>query len=277
MKLFLKYFLIIYCTQLFSQEVSFMTYNIRLDVASDGENAWSNRKEFLLSQLKYFEPDVFGIQEGMPHQTEFINKELEEYSFVGEGRDGQNKGEYSAIFFKEDVFLIKKKGTFWLSDTPKKVSIGWDAAFPRICTYALLQHRESNQKIWVFNTHFDHIGKLARVESAKLILNKIVEFNKDKLPVFFMGDLNALDGSFEVSTLNQKMKDSKSLAIEAPFGPIGTFNAFDFLKIEKPRIDYVFIMNSEKLVVQKYAVLNNSIEQKFFSDHFPVMIEVLFK
>jgi endonuclease/exonuclease/phosphatase family metal-dependent hydrolase len=273
----MKYFFFSVVTFLFfiqanSQEVSLMTYNIRLDVASDGENAWPNRKEMLLSQLNYFEPDIFGIQEGMPHQVNYINEELQSYNFVGQGRDGGKKGEYSALFYNNTKFNLKESGTFWLSESPEIVSKGWDAAYPRVCTYGLFKGKKSGKRFWVFNTHLDHLGMQAREEGVKLILSEMKRLNKRNYTVVFMGDFNLVPKSEPILSVLETMNDSKNVSGLKPFGPEGTFNGFNYFESQNRRIDYIFV--SKKSSVKKYAVLNNSYNLKYPSDHFPVFVEL---
>lgn len=259
------------------QEVSLMTYNIRLDVASDGENSWPNRKEMLLSQLNYFEPDIFGIQEGMPHQVNYINKELQSYNFVGQGRDGGEKGEYAALFYNSTKFKLKESGTFWLSESPEIVSKGWDAAYPRVCTYGLFKNKKSGKWFWVFNTHLDHVGEIAREKSVTLILNKINELSQKNIPVIVMGDFNLEPESEPILIMNKEMNDCKEVALEKLISSEGTFNSFQYNKIFTIRIDYIFVSKSDKIKVEKYAVLNNSKDLKYASDHFPVYVLLNFK
>jgi endonuclease/exonuclease/phosphatase family metal-dependent hydrolase len=276
-KVVLCIFAVLFLSKGISQELTLMTYNIRLDVASDGENAWQNRKELLVSQLQFYNPDIVGIQEGMPHQVDFINKQLEQFSFIGEGRDGGNNGEYSAIFYNNEAFKIIKQGTFWLSETPNEVSKGWDAAFPRVCTYGLFENTKSGTKFWVFNTHLDHMGEIARLESVQLILEKIKEFNTEKLSVFFMGDLNAEPTSEPILLLKNEMNDCKEISATQLIGPEGTFNGFQYHQIATNRIDYIFVSKSKSIRVEKYGVLNNSKDLKFPSDHFPVYVKLKLK
>ncbi len=270
----LKILFILFFTSSFGQELSVSTYNIRLDIASDAENAWPNRKDFLISQLKFYAPDIFGIQEGLPHQVKYIDEQLPEFNFVGEGRDGKNEGEYSAVFYNKNKFLLKESGTFWLSPTPAKVSKGWDAALPRICTYAKLMDIDSGLIFWVFNTHFDHRGEKARLNSSTLILKKIADLNSNNFPVVLMGDFNAEPLSAPISNFKDSMNDSKDVAIEEPFGPDGTFNSFDFSATDNKRIDYIFVSRSANIQVKKYAVLRDYKNSRFPSDHFPVYVKL---
>jgi endonuclease/exonuclease/phosphatase family metal-dependent hydrolase len=257
-----------------SQSLEVMTYNIRLDVAVDGKNAWPFRKEFLTSQIQFYEPDIFGIQEAKPNQVIDIANTLSQYSYVGIGRDGEGNGESSNIYYKKDRFILKETNTFWLSETPYKISKGWDAAFNRVCTYALLHDIEANKHIWVFNTHLDHIGELARTNGIQLILTKIAELNTQNYPVIFIGDFNSEPNSERIIALKNQMDDSRAVSEEKPFGPSGTFNGFKFKKPVKVLIDYIFISKNNTIKVQKYAVLSDSKGLKYPSDHLPVFVKL---
>jgi len=259
------------------QTYKMMTYNIRYDNQNDGDNQWSKRKEFLCDQIAFYSPDILGVQEGLHHQVEYIDSTFINYNYVGLGRDdGKKKGEYSAIFFNKNKLKIVKDSTFWLSQTPDKISIGWDASMERICTYALFQDKLSNQRFWVFNTHFDHIGVVARKESAKLISRIINQLNHDNFPVLLMGDFNLKATSEPIRFLSKEFNDSKTSCLSKPFGPIGTFNGFKFDQPVVDRIDYIFTTKSN-IKVNKYAVLSDSIELKYPSDHLPVYVQIEFK
>jgi endonuclease/exonuclease/phosphatase family metal-dependent hydrolase len=260
-----------------TERLNIMTYNIRYDNPNDGENQWINRKEYLCDQIKYNEIDIFGIQEGLHHQVQFLDENFLDFSYVGIGRDdGKEKGEYSAIFYNSKKFKVIESNTFWLSETPTKISVGWDASMERICTYALFESIKKKEHFLVFNTHFDHIGVLARLESSKLIYSKIEEVNTSNLPVFVMGDFNLLPESEPIKYLSKKLDDSKEISVLKPFGPTGTFNGFKFHKPVKDRIDYIFT-NKEKVQIHKFAILSDSKNCKYPSDHLPVVIEVEFK
>ena len=259
-----------------AQSLKVMTYNIRLDVASDGENAWPFRKDFFASQINFHEPDVLGVQEAMPHQVVDLEKLLSQYSQVGIGREGAGKGESSNIFYKKNKFKVIKTNTFWLSETPEEISKGWDAACHRVCTYGLFQELTTNRLFWVFNTHLDHIGVQARTKGLELILSKINQLNTKKHPVILMGDFNSEPQEARIIALKEVMDDTRQVSIEKPFGPSGTFNNFEFDKPVKELIDYVFISKKSNLKVKKYAILSDSKNLKYPSDHLPVYVEILF-
>lgn len=255
-----------------AQHVKVMTYNIRFDNPQDGADAWENRKQQVAEQLMFYEPAVFGIQEGLHHQVQYLNESLPPYQYEGVGRDdGKTGGEYSAIFYDNRRFSLLKANTFWLSKTPQEPSVGWDAAMERICTYVLLEDREHQQPIWFFNTHFDHVGEQSRYQSAQLILKKIDELNPNGYPVVLMGDLNAEPGDAPIDTLSERMQDAFSVTEKPAFGPTGTYNGFHFDRPVERRIDYIFVRGA---AVVRYGVLSDPEDMHYPSDHFPVMAEI---
>jgi len=268
-------FLLLACVSPFSfgQELKVMSYNIRLDVASDGENAWPNRRAYFLDQIAYYGPDILGTQEVKPNQLSDMKARLTDYNAIGLGRDGEQKGEHSTIFFNTNQVKLEQQGTFWLSETPDVVSKGWDAALPRICTYGLFSHLESKEKFWVFNTHLDHKGVIARRQGMLLILAKISSIATDGNPVILMGDFNVEPDEPLISNLKTVLLDTKEVAPIA-FGPDGTFNGFNYNEPVRRRIDYIFVSDSPELKVEKFAILTDAKELKFPSDHFPVFVQL---
>lgn len=255
-----------------AQSLKVMTYNIRLDVASDGENAWPLRKDFFTSQIQFYEPDVFGVQEAKPNQVIDIAEALNQYNKVGIAREGEGKGESSNIFYKKNRFILKQTNTFWLSNTPDTISKGWDAAFNRVCTYVLLKDKQTHKTFWVFNTHLDHIGEVARTKSIELILSKIAALNSKNYPVIVMGDFNSEPDTERIIALKKVMNDTRTVSIEKPFGPFGTFNDFKHNQPVTKLIDYIFISKNNQFKVQKHAVLSDSKDLKYPSDHLPVFV-----
>lgn len=270
----LSLLLMLLAQTVFSQDIKVMSYNIRLDIQSDGENQWSKRKEFLTDQVKFYEPDFMGVQEALPQQMSYIDSTLTAYNFIGKGRDdGQSKGEHSAIFYNSDKFKLLQENTFWLSETPEKPSKGWDAAYNRVCTYGLFQNKKTKKKLWVFNTHFDHVGNTARAESSKLILEKIRTVNKDNFPVVLTGDFNLEPQTTPIKLITAELDDAKKVCEGIVFGPEGTFNAFEFNKPVTLWIDYIFI-SKKGMKVTKFATLSDSKNCRYPSDHLPIYAEI---
>lgn len=253
----------------FAQDYGMMTYNIRYDNPEDGKNAWGQRKESVCNLLKYYEPDILGIQEGLHSQVKYLSSCLNGYAQIGVGRnDGDTAGEYAAIFYKKNVFRLEEHGTFWLSETPDKVSRGWDAALPRICTWAVFKDLRNGKRLKVYNTHFDHRGEKARIESARLIAMRIQKDDKE-LPLVLMGDLNSRPGSEQIKTITAIMDDGAEISQKEFYGPPGTSNAFK-KSVSPKRIDYIFTRNME---VESYAHIDDRRDNGLWvSDHLPVYI-----
>lgn len=275
-KLILLFILILLFVQFTaSQSLRVMTYNIRLDVASDKDNDWTHRKDFFVSQIRFYEPDIWGVQEATPNQMEDLSKFLPEYSHIGIGRDGIGKGEASAIFFKKDRFKVTNEQTFWLSETPDKPSKSWDSAYPRICTYGLFKDLKTKKTFWVFNTHLDHIGEVARTKGIEMILAKITEVNKKNYPVIFTGDFNSEPETERIINLKKVMTDTRDASEQKPFGPSGSFNGFRFNEPVTRLIDYIFVDNSKRFRIKKYAILSDSKDLHYPSDHLPIFVEMV--
>jgi len=260
----------------FSQDLKVMTYNIRLSLESDKENSWNNRKEDALALMNYYHPDYFGVQEAVPQQMADIKTSLKDYDYVGVGRDdGKNQGEYSAIFYDKTKLEVTKSGTFWLSETPEKPSKGWDAAYNRICTYAFFKIKKTGKQFLAMNLHFDHVGDVARVNSAKLILEKIKELNPKNLPLTLTGDFNLTDDSEPIKIISKSLDNAYYHSKTPHYGPVGTFTAFDVNTVPKERIDYIFVKGFDVL---SNRTINDRRENLLYpSDHFPILAEIKFK
>lgn len=257
------------------QTSTFITFNIRYDNPRDDKNNWLYRRDKVVELVMHYEPAIFGIQEGLLNQVEFMDSSLSEYTFTGIGReDGKNKGEFCAVFYDTTKFSLIEDSTFWLSEKPDTISIGWDAALERICTYGLFECLRSQERIWVFNTHFDHRGTLAREKSAELILGHIQRVNKENLPVILMGDLNTEPGEKPIEILKSGLTDALEISGKPLYGPVGTFNGFTERVMER-RIDYIF---TQQLDVLSYVHIDDRLDDnRQISDHLPVMITIKYK
>lgn len=261
-------------------ELTVMSFNIRLNTAADSLNAWPYRKDLVASQVLFFEADVLGVQEALYGQMLDLQERLPHYKYVGVGRDdGKTKGEFSAIFYDTTQLRCLKSATFWLSQTPGVPgSKGWDAALPRVVTWGLFQHRQSGKQFYAFNTHFDHMGKEARSESARLLLQQ-VEAIAGKVPAVITGDFNASEDDPPIKIIAEQsnplhLTDTKAVSQTPHFGPGGTFTGFGAKEVSDKAIDHIFIKN--KLTVLKHATLSESWKGRFSSDHFPVLAVIRF-
>ncbi len=273
----MKKYLICVAVLLFVSDISAqttikaMSFNIRLDAASDGENRWDLRKNRVAGLMQYYEPDFIGAQEVLHHQLTYLDSSLANYTYIGVGRDdGKTLGEYSCILYNQDKYIPLQQSTFWLAAKSDSVCMGWDAVCNRVCTYGRFKNKKSNQIVWVFNTHFDHVGKIARIESAKLILKKIKELNVRNEPVILLGDFNLRPTEEPIQKIASEMNNAKDIS-KMVYGNSDTWNAFKFKEKPNGAIDYIFLNKNTKWVVEKFATITDSYDLKYPSDHFPVM------
>jgi endonuclease/exonuclease/phosphatase family metal-dependent hydrolase len=267
--------LFIACTPVEEQPQNFdvMTFNVRINLVSDGENAWPNRKEMAASMIRFYEPDIFGVQEALEGQVNDLSENLPDYGWVGVGRDdGKRAGEFMAIFYSKQRFKVLRHDTFWLSENPQQPGLGWDAAYIRIVTWAQFEDLQTGKIFYHFNTHFDNRGELARQESARLLLGKIPSIAGDA-PVIVTGDFNTPPDSepYRILTKSDLLTDTKTKSQTSHHGPSRTMNDFDLenLKTTAPPIDYIFV--SKQIGVLKHATLSDTFDGYFPSDHMPVM------
>jgi len=257
-----------------------MSFNIRYDNPEDGKQNWHHRKENIIRMINFHDLDIIGMQEVLINQLNFIKEELNQYKTVGVGRnDGKKKGEFCPIFYKKDRFDAIKSGTFWLSETPEKISKGWDANLERIATWVILKDKTTGTKFIFINTHFDHLGKQAQIESAKLLKQESIKLAGD-LPLILTGDFNVVPESTAIKTLiepngRNTLINSSSLA-KVNYGPNWTTCGFDNRPFENRKIiDYIFLRHIEK--VNKYAVFSEMLNDLYLSDHCPVFAQIEFQ
>jgi endonuclease/exonuclease/phosphatase family metal-dependent hydrolase len=258
-----------------------MSFNIRYNTPADSLNAWPYRKDKVASQILFHEAHIMGVQEALHEQMMDLQERLPQYKFAGVGRDdGKEKGEYSAIFYDTTRLQALQSKTFWLSQTPEIAgSKGWDAQITRVVTWIKFRDRKTKKIFFAFNTHFDHIGKEARKESAKLVLQKVKEI-AGSTPAFVTGDFNAHPDDEPIQVILDaanplRLTDSKEISKTPHYGPIGTFNGFKDRERDDQPIDYIFVKG--KWNVLKHATISQSWKGRFASDHFAVLTRLSIK
>lgn len=266
------------CKELSSHRV--LTYNIRLDTTADGVNQWGKRTEKVADLLRKGAPTVFGVQEALHNQMLDLQALMPDYAWYGAGRDdGKTKGEFSAIFYHKKHLKLKDSGTFWLSETPTVPgSKSWDAAITRVCSWVKLAPRQmQGRPVFVFNTHFDHIGETARLESMKLISKKVKEIAGDA-PYILMGDFNCEPNSPPYAVAQDKslwnLTDAWAAHTTNVKAQPCTFTGFKVEGAECRRIDYIFASPFFKVV--SCRILNENDGTYYPSDHLPVVADLEF-
>ncbi len=258
-----------------AQQLNVMSFNIRYNTARDSMDAWPYRKDHVASQILFHDAHIIGVQEALHEQMTDLQQRLTRYKYEGVGRDdGKQKGEYSAIFYDTTRLQALQSNTFWLSETPGTAgSKGWDAQITRIVTWIKFRDRKTKKVFFAFNTHFDHIGKIARKESAKLLLKKVQEIT-GSTPTVVTGDFNAMPSDEPIQVILDssnplRLTDSKSISKTPHYGPEGTFNAFGKGDRDDQPIDFIFLKG--KWSVLKHATLSQSWKGHYASDHFAVL------
>ncbi len=261
-------FVLLSAFALHAQSLKVMTYNIRYDNPNDGPNQWDKRKNKVFALVRKYDPDVFGVQEALHNQLEDISGALKDYEYFGTGRDdGKQKGEYSAIFVRKDRFKVLEQSTFWLSKTPDVPgSKDWDAAITRVVTWGRLQDKKTKKIFVIVNTHFDHIGKESRKNSALLLKEKAAVLGK-KYPLIITGDFNF---TREAPPYLIMMDPSPIRLLDsAPVGSPGTACGFAVGARPCPGIDYIYFTSQWKS--DHYQVIQDNDGQYYPSDHLPVI------
>lgn len=295
-------FLLVAVAHVLSAQMLVGTYNIRYK--NDGDSlkgeVWSKRCQVMCDQLNFMLPDIFGTQEVLHVQLIDLLKGLDGYDYIGVGRDdGGQAGEYAAIFYKKDRLRLLDHGDFWISETPDRPGLGWDAACVRICTWGRFSRQTStdDEAFYFFNLHMDHVGVVARREGARLVIRKIREIAQGA-PVIVTGDFNVdqTDEIYSIFTHSGLLVDSYEAA-RLRFAENGTFNSFDSSIYTPSRIDHVFVspgarVDAYGMLTSGYWVPNdasgelkkaanapqeisfNTCVRRLPSDHYPVFVRL---
>lgn len=264
---------------LFAQtdNIKVMTYNIRCGYCEDSSdvNNWGKRKYLLAYVIKNHNPDLIGLQEAEMFQVRDLIEMLDEYDGYGVSReDEKDKGESTAILYRKKRFEPETKRTLWLSETPELVSKGWDAALNRTVTIIKFKDLKSSKDFYYLNTHFDHIGEIARTESSRLLVNEIHKYT-DVFPVILSGDFNYTSSSKGYEILAHKLHDADFVSKNKSTGGSITFNGFGKDIQPDNKIDFIFI--NDKIEILNHTIDTTTFNGLYPSDHYPVISEMKFK
>ena len=252
-------------------EITVISYNIRNGEANDGTNSWQYRYPTSAMMIMDQKPDIFGIQEAYDYQVAYLKEYCEGYKCVGVGReDGKHDGEHMSIFYNSKTVKLLKWGTYWLSETPDKPSLGWDAACRRTATWALMKDKKNGRKFYYVNTHLDHVGMLAQKNGLALIVDRIKAMNKEGYPMILTGDFNVEPSNPVLSDLDKMMTSARDAAVKTDKG--GTYHGWGK---ESEVIDHIYYSGFSACTL--FEIVNKSyLYRKFVSDHYPVRAVLIF-
>ena len=253
-------------------DIKVMSYNIRLDHAGDGEDNWHHRKEDMVKYLLGKDADFIGIQEALVHQLKYLDSALVNYQYIGVGRDdGKEKGEFMAILYQSNDWELIKDSTVWLSESPEAPTMGWDAACYRTCTYGQFRHH-SGKEVAIFNTHFDHAGNKARLNSP-VVIEALISSVGSNIPVILTGDFNVEPDHQAYQQLSTFLTEASEVAKVLQRPHEGTYNGFKINGDYSRRIDFIFTKNNGISVLEYSVEAPLTARRRHLSDHFPVIIE----
>lgn len=252
-------------------EITVISYNIRNGEANDGTNSWQYRYPTSAMMIMDQKPDIFGVQEAYDYQVAYLKEYCEGYKCVGVGReDGKHDGEHMSIFYNSRTVKLLKWGTYWLSETPDKPSLGWDAACRRTATWALMKDKKNGRKFYYVNTHLDHVGMLAQKNGLALIVARIKAMNKEGYPMILTGDFNVEPSNPVLSDLDKMMTSARDAAVKTDKG--GTYHGWGK---ESEVIDHIYYSGFSACTLFE-IVKKSYLDRKFVSDHYPVRAVLIF-
>jgi endonuclease/exonuclease/phosphatase family metal-dependent hydrolase len=278
-KLFVLFLLLLLYSNIFAQSenIKVMTYNIRCGYCEDvsSVNNWSKRKFLVAYMIKTNNPDLIGLQEAEQFQIKDLIEMLDDYDYYGVGRDdGKEKGESAAVLYKKNRFALLSEITLWLSETPDKISKGWDAALNRTVTILKLNDLKNSKELYFLNTHFDHMGEKARTESSRLIVNEINKIALT-LPVILTGDFNYTSSADGYKIITQNLFDTDRISKTESTGGNISFNGFGKDVKADNKIDFIFVNNH--IDVLTHLIDTTTFNGLYPSDHYPVISEIRLK
>lgn len=251
-----------------------MSYNVRFGTADDGPDAWDLRKDRLVALIADHAPDIIGTQECLDFQAAYLVEQLPGYAWIGQGRQEDGTGEMTAILYRKERLIPLESGHLWLSETPDVPgSKSWDSSLPRIATWIKFHDRSSGASFYAYNTHFDHRGEMARLESAKLIEARIRTRHAQDF-VVLTGDFNAMaETSAPWTALTEGgLRDTWNVADETR-GEANTWNGFATPPLaEARRIDWILVTPGAHVL--SFEVDARTEAGRFPSDHMPVIARI---
>ena len=249
-----------------SDELKVMSYNIRLDHPNDGDNAWPNRKEATIEMINTLKPDVFGVQEALPHQVQYVAENALNYACAGVGReDGVSKGEHMSIYWNKETIEMIEWGTYWLSETPEEPSFGWDAACKRTATWAKMKDKRNGKYFFFVNTHLDHKGEMAQKNGLQLLVERIAAMNPESYPMVLTGDFNVKPENPALADLDKVMTSTRKVAEKTD--NLDTFNGWGK---GSGVIDYIYASGFSS-VPEYRTIVEQFCEKPYISDHYPII------
>jgi endonuclease/exonuclease/phosphatase family metal-dependent hydrolase len=251
-----------------ADNITVMSSNLRcINPGDKGKRSWFYRADLIIKNIESCEPSIIGLQEATPWQYEYMKDCLAGFDSVIEFRDEAVNTEGCPVFYRSDTYNLIDKGSFWLSETPEKMSKDWGAACYRICSYVILEEKATGKQFVVFNTHLDHVSDEARIKGIGVVLDKIKQFGS--LPSIIMGDFNTEEDTVTYQNVTKDFLDAKYQTENTMKGC--TYQAFGE-RLDDENIDY-FMISKTGITVDEYKVITTTYDGVYPSDHFPILMK----
>ena len=249
-------------------DVRVVQFNLR--TTGFGKTSVAYRAPLMAAKLESLQADSMGFQEANLRWMTYLEEHLTDYAYVGVARDdGKVRGEFSPIFYLKEKYDAVESGTFWLSKTPDKPGTkDWGSACSRICTWAVLENKETGARYAHFNTHLDHISGEARTHQMEVLLEKVKEY-LGVYPIVLTGDLNDLEDSDMYREAAALLTDARRAAPDTDTRD--TFHNYGGV-VPKGLLDYVF--TSEEISPLVFRVIDDRPDGAYLSDHYGVYVDL---
>ena len=243
------------------------TFNIRCDCEAGTRNAFDNRKAYIREKILAEQADIIGFQEVLPHVGIWLQEALADYYVLNCGRGACFDDESVSIAFHKDKYNLLENHTFWLSDTEDMPGSRYpeQSIYPRVCSQATFQQRETGKCFTLFNTHLDHESESARRKGMVKVLGAM---EKSQFPVLLTGDLNTFSGS----SVTDLIRLSGMELTDVTKGIGTTFHNYGDTD---EKLDYIYI--SKAFACKKVCKWTDCYDGVYLSDHYPVCAELEWK
>lgn len=274
----------------FPKSIRAMSYNIRMAPNHEDdatENAWEHRLPKVRMIIEQYKPDIIGLQEVSLFQMNSLH--ISPYKMLGKYPSKPQESGLGILYLPQKLLLISNLHTIWLNEAQaNSKASSWDgSSFERFVIYAKFKNLIDDTEFWFLTTHFDHMGQIARLESAKIVMDLADSL---EAPAIVTGDFNTFPqlGGVELyhllNTRSDLIRDSATMT-DNIFGVKGSWMGWDYDPYKQRngtcKYDYIFTHNNIKVlqhgIIDDRVWDNNFQKELYPSDHRPVISDLRFK
>lgn len=250
-----------------------LTFNVRIDLSSDGVNDWNHRLKAVAEVINSGKYSVVGLQEPNMSMLKSLIALCPGYGFTGIARD--ENGEMNPVIFNLESVRLLTSETIWLSDTLYMVSKFPDSHFNRIATIATFEERGSMRMFRFVNTHLDYADETVQKKQMEVLIKYLnSRVSMKKFPCILVGDFNATPEKPVLSLIKEsRIGHSVLSSIYENEITHATYHQFTGETKGDP-IDYGFFTNHFRK--SQFKIITEQFFQRYPSDHFPIEFSIDF-